>query len=171
MVAVCCAPNSVKVNVVFWKSYFLLLDQKLKAVLGCCSFRLRTCIGFWGQLAEVFWRLLKAGSQSRPTYNVTRRVRATADTVENGQVLRNPRERVRMLRDLACNAHRPYCHLLPARLYNIYQHYLKKGKIFEKNVLLNVKCVFDFLYNFCRKLYPFQEEFSEMLSIKMLVFM
>lgn len=28
MVALCHAPNSVKVNVVVWKWYFLLLDQK-----------------------------------------------------------------------------------------------------------------------------------------------
>jgi hypothetical protein len=44
----------------------------------------------------------------------------------------------------ACNAHAlyEYCHQWPVRLYNIFAHYLKKGKIFEKKLLLNVKCVF-----------------------------
>ena len=29
-----------------------------------------------------------------------------------------------------CNAHAPYCHLLPVRLYNTFQHYLMNGTIF-----------------------------------------
>ena len=32
----------------------------------------------------------------------------------------------------ACNAHKPYCHLCPLPLYNIFSHYLINGKIFEK---------------------------------------
>ena len=32
----------------------------------------------------------------------------------------------------ACNAHAPYCHLWPGRLYNVIPHYLINGKIFEK---------------------------------------
>jgi hypothetical protein len=32
----------------------------------------------------------------------------------------------------ACNAHAPYCHLWPARIYNIYPYYLINGKIFKK---------------------------------------
>ena len=32
----------------------------------------------------------------------------------------------------ACNAHAPYCHLWPARLYSIFPHYLKEDTIFEK---------------------------------------
>jgi hypothetical protein len=32
----------------------------------------------------------------------------------------------------ACNAHAPYCHLWPARLYKIFQHYLSNVTIFEK---------------------------------------
>ena len=32
-------------------------------------------------------------------------------------------------------------HLRPARLYNIFPHYLIKGMIFEKKKLLNIQCV------------------------------
>jgi hypothetical protein len=38
-------------------------------------------------------------------------------------------------------ANAPYCHLLPAPLYNVFPHYLIKGTIFLKK-LLNTKCVF-----------------------------
>jgi hypothetical protein len=41
----------------------------------------------------------------------------------------------------ACNAHAPYCRLLPVRLYNIPPNYLLHGKIFGKTMLLKVKCV------------------------------
>jgi len=34
------------------------------------------------------------------------------------------------LRYPACNAHAPYCHVWPLRLYNIFQHYLINGTIF-----------------------------------------
>ena len=45
----------------------------------------------------------------------------------------------------ACNAHAPYCHLWPIRLYNIFPHYLTNGMIFErKKKLLIIKCVFWF---------------------------
>jgi len=35
------------------------------------------------------------------------------------------------LRHPACNAHAPYCHLWPVRLYNISPHYLINGMIFH----------------------------------------
>jgi hypothetical protein len=44
------------------------------------------------------------------------------------------------LRYPSCNAHAPYCHLCPVRLYNIFPHYLINGTIFERK-LLNTKCV------------------------------
>ena len=44
------------------------------------------------------------------------------------------------LRYPACNAHVPYCHLWPVRLY-IFPHYLINGTIFEKK---NTKCVLIF---------------------------
>jgi len=44
----------------------------------------------------------------------------------------------------ARNAHAPYCHLWPARLYNIFPHYLINGTIFGGKNLLNTKCVFGF---------------------------
>jgi len=61
---------------------------------------------------------------------------------------------------MPCNAHAPYCHLWPARLYIIFAHYLINGTIFEREreierererekeggrereQLLNIKCVF-----------------------------
>ena len=37
----------------------------------------------------------------------------------------------------------PYCHLWPARLYNIFPRYLINGTIFEKKkTILEIKCVF-----------------------------
>ena len=45
---------------------------------------------------------------------------------------------------LAYNAHAP-CHLCPVGLYNIFQHYLMNGTIFEKKKkLMDIKCVFTF---------------------------
>jgi len=43
-----------------------------------------------------------------------------------------------------CNVHAPYCHLWPARLYNIFPHYLTHCKIFGKKKLLKMQCVFLF---------------------------
>jgi hypothetical protein len=43
----------------------------------------------------------------------------------------------------ACNAHAPYCHLWPVRLYYIFPHFLINGTIFGKK-LPNTKCVFWF---------------------------
>ena len=50
------------------------------------------------------------------------------------------------LRYPACNAHVPYCHLWPARLYGILPHYLTNGTIFEKEKKksLNIENVFRF---------------------------
>jgi hypothetical protein len=50
------------------------------------------------------------------------------------------------LRYPACNAHTPYWHLWPVRLYSIFPRYLIKGKNFGKKekMLLNVKCVLIF---------------------------
>ena len=41
----------------------------------------------------------------------------------------------------ACNAHTPYCHLWPARLYSIFPHFLIIDTIFGKK-LLNTEYVF-----------------------------
>ena len=44
-----------------------------------------------------------------------------------------------------CNAHAPYCHLWPVRLYNIFPHYLIIGTILEKKKLIEYKmCVLIF---------------------------
>ena len=43
----------------------------------------------------------------------------------------------------ACNAHAPYCHKRPARLYQIFPHYFINGTIIEQR-LLYIKCVFWF---------------------------
>jgi hypothetical protein len=45
------------------------------------------------------------------------------------------------LRYPACNVPTPFCHLCPAPLYSIFQHYLTNRTIFEKK-LENTKCVF-----------------------------
>jgi len=41
------------------------------------------------------------------------------------------------LRYPACNAHAPYCHLWPARFYNIFPHYLKNCMIFGEKLKKN----------------------------------
>ena len=49
------------------------------------------------------------------------------------------------LRYTACNAHAPYCHLLPTQLYNIFPHYLINNTIFEKKKIIERKiCVLIF---------------------------
>jgi len=45
------------------------------------------------------------------------------------------------LRLNAYNAHEPCCYLRPVWLYNIFPHYLIKGKIFEKKIF-KIKCAF-----------------------------
>jgi hypothetical protein len=61
----------------------------------------------------------------------------------------------------ARNAHAPYCHLWPVRLYNIFQLYLINGSILEKKNIEH-KCVFFyFFYKFCLKIFSLQEELSE----------
>ena len=44
------------------------------------------------------------------------------------------RVRVCSLRYPACNAQAPYCHLCPARFYNIFPLYLTNATIFEKKI-------------------------------------
>ena len=56
----------------------------------------------------------------------------------------------------ACNAHAPYCHLRPSRLYHIFPHYIINGTIFEKWVIEHKMC-FDF--------FPPQFFFSETFLI------
>jgi hypothetical protein len=41
----------------------------------------------------------------------------------------------------ACNAHAPYCHLWPARIYYVFQHYLTEGTTFEKKIIEDKLCV------------------------------
>jgi hypothetical protein len=59
------------------------------------------------------------------------------------------------------NAHVPYCHLWPPRLYKIFPHYLINGTTFEKTKLLNIKCVFLFSLHIWLKHFLFDEELSE----------
>ena len=54
------------------------------------------------------------------------------------------------LRYPACNAHAPYCHLWPVRLYNIFPHYLIIKRFSKKkNGFEHKMCVF-LISNFCR---------------------
>ena len=63
-----------------------------------------------------------------------------------------------------CNAHAPYCHLWPAPLHNIFQHYLINVTILGGKKSLKIKRVFWFPLNFCPKHFSFWEEMSEMWS-------
>jgi hypothetical protein len=60
----------------------------------------------------------------------------------------------------ACKAHAPYFHLWSARLCRIFPPYLINDKICEK-MLLDITCVFYFLYIICLKHFSLQEELSE----------
>jgi hypothetical protein len=50
----------------------------------------------------------------------------------------------------ACPAHAPYYHLCPVRIYHIFPRYLITTR-FSKRKLLNIKCVWIFLYKFSLK--------------------
>jgi hypothetical protein len=73
------------------------------------------------------------------------------------------------LRYPACNAHAPYCHLWPVRLYLFFPHYLINGTIFGEgggggeNGYWTQNMCFEFPYNFCLKHFLFWEEWSEIL--------
>ena len=64
------------------------------------------------------------------------------------------------LRYQACNAHAPYCHLWPARLYNIVPHYLINGAIFGRKLSNTKKRVLIFS-TACLQQSPLREEFGE----------
>jgi len=69
--------------------------------------------------------------------NVTlRRVRASIVAVEKEWVLLIARVCVYTLRYSARNAHAPYCHLWPPRLYNVFPHYFTNGEICGEKKLL-----------------------------------
>ena len=55
------------------------------------------------------------------------------------------------LRYPACNAHAPYCHLWPDRLYNIFPHYLINSRLKKK--LQMIKCVLIFSTTFVWNIY------------------
>jgi len=52
------------------------------------------------------------------------------------------------LRYPASKAHAPCYHTRPARLYNIFPHYLINSTIFEKKNLIEYNMCLDFLYDF-----------------------
>ena len=89
----------------------------------------------------------------------TRHVRATIVAVEKQLVLHTPRVCVCSLRYPARNAHAPYFHVWPLRIRDTFQHYLKKGTIFEK--VIEYKMFSDFLYKLCLKHFSFYEALSE----------
>jgi hypothetical protein len=64
------------------------------------------------------------------------------------------------LRYAACNAHAPYCHLWPTRLYYIFPNYLINGTIFEKENLLNTNVCFYSLYNLYTKLFYWKKNWA-----------
>jgi len=72
------------------------------------------------------------------------RVRLNSVPAENKQELHT--DSVLLELGIACNAHAPYCHLWPVRLYNIFPHCLMNGTIFEKTLSKNV--CFGFLSSF-----------------------
>jgi len=53
----------------------------------------------------------------------------------------------------ACNAHAPYCHLWPVRIYNIFPHYFINGMIFEKKKNIEHTIVFWFFPHLLSELF------------------
>jgi len=64
------------------------------------------------------------------------------------------------LRYPACNAHAPYYHLWPTRLYNIFPHYPQNGTIFEKYVTEHKMCVSSFSTTFARNIYHLKKNWE-----------
>jgi hypothetical protein len=93
------------------------------------------------QTREGVKQIIKQGRQC--TYNVTlRHGRANILAAEKRYVWY-------ILRVIpACNTHAPCCRLWPARLYEIFPHYLKNGTMFGEKMLFNKKCVFIFSETF-----------------------
>ena len=64
----------------------------------------------------------------------------------------------------ACNAHEPYCHLRPVRVYNIFPHYLINVTILRKKKVTEHKmCVLIFSTTFVWNISHSKEELSEIL--------
>ena len=61
------------------------------------------------------------------------------------------------------NVHAPHCHLWPARLENIFQHYLINGIILQKNRVIEHK-MYVLIFCIILKNFSFQEELSEISS-------
>ena len=55
----------------------------------------------------------------------------------------------------ACNAHAPYCHPWPGRLYNVFAYFLKNGTIFAKKIT-----------EYKRYIFIFSTTLSEMILIR-----
>ena len=117
-----------------------------------CVFRANIC---WFSLDLSFLKLRTAQlhhiqKETECTYNATRRrVRAAIVAVEKQWVWHNLCLCVFVALGIpACNAHAPYFHLWPVRLYNIFPHYLIYGKGLKTKQVLEINLYFNFLYNF-----------------------
>jgi hypothetical protein len=100
----------------------------------------------WSAYVVISLTVYKHIQDGQCTYNVTlKRFRKTIVAVEKQLVL-HTLECVCSLR-YSSNAHEPYCHLWPARLYSIFPDYYTNRMISERK-LLNIKLCFNFLYNF-----------------------
>jgi len=55
-----------------------------------------------------------------------------------------------LLYSMQCACALLYCHPWPDRLYHIFPNYLINGTIFGRK-LLNIKCIFELIHNFCVK--------------------
>ena len=52
----------------------------------------------------------------------------------------------------ACNAHAPYFHLWPARVYHIFPHYLINATVLERKVIEPEMCIWIFSTTFVRNI-------------------
>jgi len=137
--------SSVRYELLF--SFVLVsLYLRLYLAVSCrCSFAIATELPH--RRRQKIWSCTAIEQVSQSTYNVRlRSVCATIVVAEKQYVLRIL-SMCFNLRYRACNAHTPYCHLWPVRLYNIFPHYLINGTIFEK-VIENEMCVLIFSTTF-----------------------
>ena len=104
----------------------------------------------------------------------TRRAHVTIVAVEKHYILHIPIVCVCSLKYPAWNAHAPYCHLLPLRLYCIFHIISPTARYFE-NKLLNIKCMFVFPLQILSEKFLFRKKKKKterhMIKTVMLVFM
>jgi len=95
----------------------------------------------WDVTARLVGVVLHFQQDERCTYNFNIEVPSCNHCCNGKAINITYSDCVCSLRCLACDAQAPYC-LWPGRLYIIFAHNLMNDTIFEREKLLNIKCMF-----------------------------